>query len=206
MATAQQESTNQESANQQNPFAPWMETYQKWTDESLNAFQQSMQQAQKMNPMFNNPELMKLWQDQFQSFTDKVRTTDWQHPSSPENFKKIYDTWLESASAQMDTMMRTEAFAAKSGKDLEQFADYKKKMGEMLEAYWESLHLPNSSDMREVYHKLYTMDRKLDDLDNRLRSIEKHLEKLVSVKTPSATTASTTKTAATKAASNKKSK
>jgi hypothetical protein len=106
----------------------------------------------------------------------------------------------------MDTMMRTEAFAAKSGKDLEQFADYKKKMGEMLEAYWESLHLPNSSDMREVYHKLYTMDRKLDDLDNRLRSIEKHLEKLVSVKTPSATTASTTKTAATKAASTKKSK
>ena len=200
MVTAQQESTHQ-----QNPFMPWMETYQKWTDESLNAFQQSMEQAQKMNPMFNNPELVQLWQEQFQSFTDKVRTTDWQHPSSPENFKKMYDTWLESASSQMDTMMRTEAFAAKSGKDLKQFAEYKKKMGEMLEAYWESIHLPNSSDMREVYHKLYTMDRKLDDLDNRLRNIEKHLEKLTSPKAASPATATTTKTTTAKTTSSKKS-
>jgi hypothetical protein len=204
MVTAQQESS------QQNPFAPWMETYQKWTDESLNTFQQSIQQsmaqAQKMNPMFNNPELTQLWQEQFQSFTDQVRTTDWQQPSSPEAFKKMYDTWLESASSQMDSMMRTEAFAAKSGQDLKQFAEYKKKMGEMLEAYWESLHLPNSSDMREVYHKLYTMDRKLDDLDNRLRNIEKHLEKLASGKSPSAKTTATTKAAAPKANASKKSK
>ena len=52
-----------------------------------------------------------------------------------------------------------------------------KKLGEAFEIYWESVHLPSAADMREVYHKLYSLDRKLDDLDKRFRNIEKLLEK-----------------------------
>lgn len=194
-------------------FQPWMEMYKKWTEESMTSFQSAMSQAQKMNPMLGNPELYELWQQSYQAFTDKVQTTDWRNAANPENynpenFKKMYETWLENASTQMDSMMRTEAFAAKSGKDLEQFAEYKKKLGELFEGYWETLHLPNAADMREVYHKLYTMDRKLDDLDTRLRNIEKHLEKLAGTKPsePAAAKASASKAPAAKTSSSKSNK
>jgi hypothetical protein len=67
--------------------------------------------------------------------------------------------------------MSTPEFVARSGQDLEQFSEFREKTGDMMNHYWENLHLASARDLHEVFHKLYTMDRKLDDLDERLRHL-----------------------------------
>jgi hypothetical protein len=173
-------------------YHSWMDMYQQWSEEGMTAFQKGIEATQRMMP-FTPPgqEMMNLWMDSMQSFSTRISQELGQDGSpqqamaamaDPTAYKKMYDVWLDTWSTQLEGYLRSPEFAAKSGRDLEAFSDWKKKLGEVMEAYWESIHLPSSADMREIYHKLYLMDRKLDDMDRRFRTIEKHLAQLVAAK------------------------
>lgn len=156
----------------------WFDFYQKMTEESMSAFQRGMEMSQKAAgftaPFGPGQEMFRMWSESMQDFTRRMGGEPfWGDPAS---FRRAYDAWLESWAVQMETYMRTPEFAAKSGQDLEAMSDMKKRMGKMLEAYWDSIHLPSAADMREVYHKLYLMERKMDDMDRHLRDIKKMLE------------------------------
>ncbi len=67
--------------------------------------------------------------------------------------------------------MQTPEFAAQSGQHLEHMSQFQEQSAKLLEQYWATLRLPSTHDMKELYHKLYVIERKLDDLDKQLYNI-----------------------------------
>lgn len=157
-------------------FKSWFDFYRQMSEEGMTAFQKGLEATQKFTPFAPGQEMYSVWIDSVQDFHKKVgQESLYPYPGmDTESYKKMYEAWLEAWSKNLDTYMRTPEFASRSGKDLERFSDFKKQMGNMLEAYWESIHLPSAADMREVYQKLYVLERKFDDMDRRFRSLEKY--------------------------------
>jgi hypothetical protein len=154
----------------QDAYESWSQYYQQMATEGMAFFQKGLEATQKFTPFFPQPELYQVWTQSYQDFLSHLG----HDPSQlgPDKFRELYDIWLETWSRHLEHYMRTPEFAAKSGKDLETFSEFSKQMGRLLEAYWESLHLPSSADMREIYHKLYLIERKLDEMDRRFRHFE----------------------------------
>ena len=157
-------------------FGAWQEFYQRMSEEGMAFFQQGMDAAQSMMPSYPGKEAFQVWTDSYQDFMNRIGKEGMAAPGDPTAYRRMYEIWLETWGQNLETYMRTPEFAAKSGKDLEMMAEAKKRIGEMLEAYWASIHLPSSADMRELYHQLYTIDRKLDDLDHRFHMMEQALK------------------------------
>lgn len=160
--------------NSQDAYEAWRDFYQKMTDESMAFYQQGMEMFQKMTPFYPAAQggVFKEWINNYQAFVDRVREeTGGMMPMDMESYRRMYEAWLDTWTRNLESYMRTPEFVAKSGKDLEAFADVQSKFGEMMEAYWHTMHLPSTEDMKEVYHKLYLIDRKLDDMDRRMSEL-----------------------------------
>jgi hypothetical protein len=188
---------NGKSEGAESAYQTWYDFYRQMSEEGMNAFQKGIEASQNFsasapfnahgsNPLAANP-IMNVWMESIHQFNEKMGTEktaadSLNEFSNPEYYKKMYDAWTQTWGENLETYMKTSEFAEKSGKDLEKFSDLKAQMGKTLEMYWESIHLASSADMKELYHKLYQMDRKLDDLDKRFKNIEKGIETLLTQK------------------------
>jgi hypothetical protein len=153
------------------PYKAWMDYIQTVNEESATFFQRSMDMSRSLFPMANQ-DFMRLWMENYQEFVTRMTENPTAFQEDPAGAaRKLYDTWVDIWSKNLETYLRSPEFAAKSGRDLEMFSEMRKRWGQFLESYWEGLHLPSSADMRELYQKMYTMDRKLDDIDSRLRKL-----------------------------------
>lgn len=163
---------NGSSAEGSNPYEGWSEFYQKMANESMDMFQQGMESFQKVNPFHPGGELFQQWFDSYRDFMSRVgeESTTGGVPGDMESYKRLYEAWLDSWTRNLESYMRTPEFAARSGRDLETFSDMRKSMNEAMDAYWHAVRLPSAHDMEELFHKLYVIDRKLDELDRRVRT------------------------------------
>jgi hypothetical protein len=162
--------TNGHSTASQEMYENWRGYYQKMTDDGMSYYRQGMDMFQKMAPFYPANSFMQGWMENYQTFLDRVRDESGAGSATDmDSYRRMYDAWLETWTKSLEGYMRTPEFVAKSGKDLEAFTDFQNKMGDMMDTYWNTLHLPNTADMKELYQKLYTIDRKLDELDRRFR-------------------------------------
>jgi hypothetical protein len=150
----------------------WFQAYRQLTEDNMTAFQRNMDLAGKMMPFGPGSEFFTMWTHGMQDFWGRMGQ-DPVMPGDMEGFRRMYETWLSTWTDRMESYMRTPEFASKSGKDLEAMSDLKKKLGESMETYWGAMHLPSSADMREIYHKLYLIERKLDEMDRHIRQASK---------------------------------
>lgn len=178
-------------------YQAWSGFYQRMAEEGLTFFQKNMEAAQQMMPGmlgmsgmpgmgtsgmsgmpgmqgFAAPDLYRQWTEAFHEMVNAWETEG--GTMNPEIYQKMYRIWLEMCSKSAETFMRTPEFVQASGKNLEAFSDAKARMGEMIEEYWGLLHLPSTHDMRELYHKHYLQERKLDEMDRKLDEILSHLK------------------------------
>jgi len=174
MATAKDEqeksTTNGKTeASAEDFYKSWTGFYQQMADESTELFQKGMMTFQQMVPLYPGQEMFKEWLENSQQLVSRMTEESMSAPGDVNTYKRMYDLWIDTWTRNLEGYMKTPEFAARSGKDLETFSELQKKMGEMMEAYWQAIHLPSAQDMREVYHKLYTIERKLDELDRHMR-------------------------------------
>ncbi len=159
-------------------YKNWASLYQQMTEEGMGLFRKSVETAQEMMPTPEaHQEMYRHWNDSFQQFMEKASVEG--KAQDPSTYKELYTLWLENWSRQFDAYMRTPEFVENSGKNLEAFSDAKSQMGEWLEEYWHNLHLPSARDMREIYHKLYILERKQDAQDRKLDQINETLSQLL---------------------------
>jgi hypothetical protein len=139
----------------------------------MDMFRKGMDAAQQMSPFFPGNPAFELWMQNYKQFTDKAMAETMERPMEPETFRRIYEAWLTTWSKNLDVYMRTPEFLEQSGRNMEAFSEFRKRMDEMLDEYWKSIRLPSTRDMDEIYQKLYLIDRKLDDMDRRFRDFER---------------------------------
>lgn len=165
--------TNQDRYNDtyNQAYQVWGNFYQNMMEEGVDFLRQGMEMAQKMSPLYPDNTAFSVWMRNYQDFMSRVSeeaTTAGQRPGA-ESYQRIYEAWLDTLSRSMETYMQTPEFVSQSGKHLETMSEVHQKMAEAMEAYWHALRLPSLHDMREIYHKLYIIERKIDDLDRRFR-------------------------------------
>ncbi len=172
MAKGQKREQNGHSTapdTEDNPQEAWQGFYQKMAEDGMQFFQQSVEMAQKCSPFFPNNELMTMWAGNYQDFLQQVQAETTESKGfDPDSYKRLYEAWLNTWTHNLEGYMRTPEFAEKSGKNLETMSEMQKKMGDFMESYWQMMRLPSAQDMREIYHKLYLIERKLDEIDSRL--------------------------------------
>ncbi len=174
MDTQKENGTRNEGQNNaRDMFETWQGYYQQWADESMEMFNRGMETAQKMSPFFPGPEMARVWMDNYKEFMDRFASEGMGSASSgADTYRKAYDVWLDYWTKNMEAFIQTPEFAEKSGQHLGMMSDMKQRFGEFMESYWHAMHLPSSHDMREIYHKLYIIERKLDEMDRRFREAE----------------------------------
>lgn len=163
--------TNPDNGMGTEAFEAWQDLYRQMADEGLSFYQKGIDTVQRMfPPMYPGGELFGQWMENYQDMMSRMGEDVSRSPGDMDVFRRMYDTWLDAWTRGLESYMRTPEFAAKSGKDIERFSDIQKRTGEMMEAYWHAMRLPSTHDMREIYHKLYILERKLDDLDRQIRA------------------------------------
>ncbi len=143
----------------------WMDYYKTVMEQGLEVMHRGTEMA------FQTPTGMPGW-DSFETWMDAYQSR--LNPSEKldnQTLRNMYDAWVHAWAESMERWMSTPEFVAKSGQDLEHFSEFQEKTGTMMNQYWETLHLASARDLHEVFHKLYLMDRKLDDMDKRLRQM-----------------------------------
>ena len=86
------------------------------------------------------------------------------------SYKKFYDIWIRSSSEMLEELMRSPQFAAMAGKASGDTADFKKQIDEMIEASLKSMHLPSSSDIKELSRRMRSLEERFQQLAQKMES------------------------------------
>lgn len=163
-------------------MSQWLAFCRKLSEENMALFKRSVEAAQQMHSMPEGSpsatDMMGYWQNSFKDYSQRFSNFNPTNLQDPTQIKHAYEQWMLYWSEQFETMMGTKEFALNSGKNLERLTQFQDKMGDVLEEYWHNLHLSTSDDMREVFQKLYTLDKKIDEIDIRFRDLASTLEEM----------------------------
>ena len=80
------------------------------------------------------------------------------------SYKKFYEIWVRSSSEMMEEIMRSPHFAAMAGKMLDTSVDMKRQIDEVIETSLKGMHLPTSSDFKELSRRLLTLEERVEQL------------------------------------------
>src|SRR5438477_9772393 len=117
------------------------------------------------------------------------------HPSSSrpvdpfELWRQIYETNERAWNAILERTINSPAFAESSGKVLETFLAAQKTVRDNMRQYLEQINLPTREDIARLGELIVSLEEKVDQLDDRLASIEATLQaERPAPSTPKATT------------------
>jgi hypothetical protein len=164
-ASSANETDSSTQANAQ--YQAWLSMMQQMTRDNMQWFQNSLEMAQN-------------------AYSFNTENTGAQ--MDPKNMSKnLYDTWLKNWTQHLESMMAGAEFSEHSGKTLHAASEAKQQIDQMLRQYWHSLQLANAEDMKEVYLKLYQMERRLDDLTDMLQDWMDQQKKSAPAQKPTST-------------------
>lgn len=92
------------------------------------------------------------------------------------SFTEFRDIWLRSANEAFKEVMSTSAFAASQGSMVEALMDLQKQTDEVSEDTLSQLGFSTRSDVDEVAGRLVELERRQQDVEDRLDRILDHLE------------------------------
>ena len=117
------------------------------------------------------------------------------HPSSSrpvdpfELWRQIYETNERAWNSVLERTVNNPAFAESSGKILETFLAAQKTVRDNMRSYLEQINLPTREDIARLGELIVSLEEKVDQLDDRLASIEATLQaERPAPSTPKATT------------------
>src|SRR5438477_12436014 len=117
------------------------------------------------------------------------------HPSSSrpvdpfELWRQIYETNERAWNSVLERTVNNPAFAESSGKILETFLAAQKTVRDNMRSYLEQINLPTPEDIARLGELIVDREVKVDQLDDRLASIEATLQaERPAPSTPKATT------------------
>ncbi len=96
-------------------------------------------------------------------------------------YKKMYDTWVRSASEMLNEAMQSPQFAALMGKSLEGALDFKKRLDEAMDSSLRGFQFPTASDVAALSRQVHSLadevrvcSQKLDELKSMASSSPLH--------------------------------
>ena len=101
-------------------------------------------------------------------------------PDSPNPFelwRQIYETNERAWNAVLERTMATPAFAESSGKFLETFLAAQKTVRDNMRSYLEAINVPTREDIARLGELVIHLEEKIDQLDDRLATIEDQLSR-----------------------------
>ena len=110
-----------------------------------------------------------------------------------ELWRQIYETNERARNSVLERTVNNPAFAESSGKILETFLAAQKTVRDNMRSYLEQINLPTREDIARLGELIVALEEKVDQLDDRLASIEAtlHAER-AAASTPKAATRRTT--------------
>ena len=121
------------------------------------------------------------------------------HPSASrpvdpfELWRQIYETNERAWNSVLERTVNNPAFAESSGKILETFLAAQKTVRDNMRSYLEQINLPTREDIARLGELIVALEEKVDQLDDRLASIEATLQaERAAPSTPKAATRRTT--------------
>jgi polyhydroxyalkanoic acid synthase PhaR subunit len=110
-----------------------------------------------------------------------------------ELWRQIYETNERAWNSVLERTVNNPAFAESSGKILETFLAAQKTVRDNMRSYLEQINLPTREDIARLGELIVALEEKVDQLDDRLASIEATLQAQRSApSTPKAATRRTT--------------
>src|SRR5438094_6939657 len=96
-------------------------------------------------------------------------------PDPCERWRQIYDTNERAWNAVLERTVNNPAFAESSGKILETFLSAQKTVRDNMRMYLEQVNLPTREDISRLGELIVSLEEKVDQLDDRLASIERSI-------------------------------
>ena len=93
-----------------------------------------------------------------------------------ELWRQIYETNERAWNSVLERTVNNPAFAESSGKILETFLAAQKTVRDNMRSYLEQINLPTREDIARLGELIVSLEEKVDQLDDRLASIEATLQ------------------------------
>jgi polyhydroxyalkanoic acid synthase PhaR subunit len=97
-------------------------------------------------------------------------------PDPFELWRQIYETNEKAWSAVLERTVNNPAFAESTGKILETFLSAQKTVRDNMRSYLEQINLPTREDIARLGELIVALEEKVDQLDDRLASIERAVQ------------------------------
>jgi hypothetical protein len=115
----------------------------------------------------------EVWMDAADQIYERVTDAAEGEEVSLSEFR---DIWLRSANDAFKEVMSTSAFAASQGSMVEAMMDMQRQADEVSEETLSQLGFPTSDDIDEVAGRLVELERRQQDVENKLDRVLEHLE------------------------------
>lgn len=112
---------------------------------------------------------MNAAQEQFERTSDALEGED----VDPADFR---DIWLNTANDAFKEVMSTSAFAAATGKTVEEALEFRKEIDETAQDTLSELGFATSGDVTEIGERLVELERRQHEVERKLDRVLDHLE------------------------------
>ncbi len=93
---------------------------------------------------------------------------------TPEKHKDFYNLWIETYSETFKEFLKSDHFASDMGAFMSYFMEWLKYNRQVLEEdYLKPMNLPTRSDIDEINRELYSLKKKVKELNLQIKEMEK---------------------------------
>ena len=161
----------------------WVKTYETTFGKisEIPAIGPMREKSEKMSkglPLFFN--LFSTWMDTITDFQAisieamkrmNTKTISMEGKTGVENYKELYNVWMESYSETFKEFLKSGHFSSDMGKFMSNFLDVQKYNREMLEEnYLKPSNLPTKSDIDELNRELYSLKKQVKELSYKINA------------------------------------
>jgi polyhydroxyalkanoate synthesis regulator phasin len=168
-------------------FDLWVKTYEATFGKiseipAMGPLREKSEKMSKGLPIFLS--LYSTWMDTISDFQAisleamkrmKTKTVSLEGKTSVENYKELYNIWIESYSETFKEFLKSGHFSSDMGKFMSNFLDVQKYNREMLEEnYLKPNNLPTKSDIDELTKELYSLKKQVKELSYKINEMSEN--------------------------------
>lgn len=145
---------------------------------ALGPMREKSEKMSKGLPLFFS--LYSTWMDTVSDFQAisieamkrmNTKTVSMEGKTGIENYKELYNVWVESYSETFKEFLKSGHFSSDMGKFMSNFLDVQKYNRDMLEEnYLKPSNLPTKSDIDELNKELYSLKKQVKELSSKINT------------------------------------
>ncbi|HYN44901.1 MAG TPA: poly(R)-hydroxyalkanoic acid synthase subunit PhaE [Candidatus Limnocylindrales bacterium] len=168
-------------------FDLWVKTYEATFGKiseipTIGPLREKSEKMSRGLPIFFS--LYSTWMDtiyDFQTISQEAmnrmntKTVSMEGKTGVENYKELYNSWIESYSETFKEFLKSGHFSSDMGKFMSNFLDVQKYNREMLEEnYLKPNNLPTKSDIDELTKELYSLKKLVKELSCKITEMSEN--------------------------------